>query len=109
MLLNDFTIMIFLLFAFLFYFSVCFIFLNNVIYQKIFFCDSEKSASPPLASGHISGHNSPSTFMSYVPYKFDPLFIEDPLAPGNNVGRNCFRVLQVEIVILFLNMNYAEN
>ena len=26
-----------------------------------------------------------------VPYRFDPLFIEDPLALGNNVGRNCFR------------------
>ena len=35
-------------------------------------------------------------FLSYVPYKFDPLFIEDPLNPGNNVGRNCFRVLQVQ-------------
>ena len=27
---------------------------------------------------------------------FDPLFVEDPLAPGNNVGRNCFRILQVQ-------------
>ena len=30
-----------------------------------------------------------------MPYKFDPLFVEDPLVPGNNVGRNCFRVLQI--------------
>lgn len=30
-----------------------------------------------------------------VPFQFDPLFIEDPLTPGNNVGRNCFRVFQV--------------
>ena len=34
--------------------------------------------------------------MSYVPFKFDPLFVEDPLAPVNNVGRNCFRVYQVQ-------------
>ena len=34
--------------------------------------------------------------LSYVPYKFDPLFVEDPLNLGNNVGRNCFRVLQVQ-------------
>jgi hypothetical protein len=26
---------------------------------------------------------------------YDPLFIEDPLAPANNVGRNCFRIYQV--------------
>ena len=32
-----------------------------------------------------------------VPFKFDPLFIEDPLSPGNNVGRNCFRIFQVSL------------
>jgi len=31
-----------------------------------------------------------------VPYKFDPLFIEDPLCTGNNVGRNCFRIFQIQ-------------
>ena len=30
------------------------------------------------------------------PYTFDPLFIEDPLAEGNNVGRNAFRIFQVQ-------------
>ncbi len=25
----------------------------------------------------------------------DPFYIEDPLRPANNVGRNCFRVFQV--------------
>ncbi|TMW65868.1 hypothetical protein Poli38472_003633 [Pythium oligandrum] len=29
------------------------------------------------------------------PHKFDPLYIEDPLWPSNNVGRNCFRILQI--------------
>lgn len=33
---------------------------------------------------------------SNVPFKFDPLFIEDPLTPENNVGRNCFRIYQVQ-------------
>jgi DNA polymerase sigma len=35
-------------------------------------------------------------FSSFKPYKFDPLFIEDPLAFENNVGRNCFRIHQVQ-------------
>jgi len=26
----------------------------------------------------------------------DPLFIEDPFQPDNNIGRNCFRVLQIQ-------------
>eukprot|EP00978_Attheya_sp_CCMP212_P015392 scaffold39755_cov52-Attheya_sp.AAC.3 len=30
------------------------------------------------------------------PYTFDPLFIEDPLSAGNNVGRNAFRIFQVQ-------------
>jgi hypothetical protein len=33
-----------------------------------------------------------------IPFQFDPLFIEDPLTPGNNVGRNCFRIFQVQKV-----------
>ena len=28
----------------------------------------------------------------FDPHKFDPLHIEDPLLPTNNVGRNCFRI-----------------
>jgi DNA polymerase sigma len=39
---------------------------------------------------------SSSFASSFKPYKFDPLFIEDPLAFENNVGRNCFRVHQVQ-------------
>ena len=30
------------------------------------------------------------------PHKFDPLLIEDPLQPGNNVGRNVFRIHQIQ-------------
>lgn len=28
--------------------------------------------------------------------RFDPLFIEDPMNLSNNVGRNCFRVYQIQ-------------
>ncbi|RHY32663.1 hypothetical protein DYB32_002362 [Aphanomyces invadans] len=31
----------------------------------------------------------------YDPHKFDPIYIQDPLRPGNNVGRNCFRIMQL--------------
>ena len=31
------------------------------------------------------------------PYTFDPLFVEDPLSPSNNVGRNAFRIHQVKV------------
>ena len=30
------------------------------------------------------------------PFTFDPLFVEDPLSPSNNVGRNAFRINQVQ-------------
>jgi DNA polymerase sigma len=32
----------------------------------------------------------------HLPYKFDPLYIEDPMCPSNNVGRNCFRIFQIQ-------------
>jgi hypothetical protein len=42
---------------------------------------------PPLDQGAVD-HG--------MPYTFDPLFVEDPLSPGNNVGRNAFRIFQVQ-------------
>jgi len=29
-------------------------------------------------------------------HRFDPLWVEDPLNPANNVGRNCFRIRQIQ-------------
>ncbi|CAE8701075.1 unnamed protein product, partial [Polarella glacialis] len=29
-------------------------------------------------------------------HRFDPLWVEDPLNPTNNVGRNCFRIRQIQ-------------
>jgi hypothetical protein len=37
----------------------------------------------------------PDSLAPHDPHKFDPLFIEDPLHPSNNVGRNCFRITQI--------------
>jgi len=31
-----------------------------------------------------------------MPCTFDSLFVEDPLSEGNNVGRNAFRIVQVQ-------------
>jgi len=31
-----------------------------------------------------------------IQYTFDPVWVEDPLSEGNNVGRNAFRFLQVQ-------------
>lgn len=57
----------------------------------------------PRAFSGLSGLsvNEPQRYpnmsaMAFIPFKFDPLFIEDPLTAGNNVGRNCFRILQVQ-------------
>lgn len=33
---------------------------------------------------------------SSIPFTFDPLFVEDPISLGNNVGRNSFRINQVQ-------------
>jgi hypothetical protein len=40
-------------------------------------------------------HNAPS-FDHVRPFTFDPLFVEDPLSSSNNVGRNAFRINQVQ-------------
>jgi hypothetical protein len=53
---------------------------------------------------HVSHHTDQSTVVPSAgvafdhgrPYTFDPLFVEDPLSPGNNVGRNAFRIFQVQ-------------
>jgi hypothetical protein len=38
----------------------------------------------------------PNALDNRMPYTFDPLFVEDPLSSGNNVGRNAFRIVQVQ-------------
>jgi hypothetical protein len=50
--------------------------------------DRRKPAYDKSTAAHFeSGH---------VPYKFDLLYIEDPMCPTNNVGRNCFRIFQIQ-------------
>lgn len=47
-------------------------------------------ASPPVTSA-LYTQDIPGR-----PTYYDPLFVEDPLTPANNVGRNCFRFPQVK-------------
>ena len=48
-------------------------------------------------SGNIDMVNHPGEPLEENPpmNRFDPIFIEDPLRKGNNVGRNCFRIAQI--------------
>ena len=54
------------------------------------------------ACGHSGGRSSTSRTLhtSRTPsaprHWFDPLYIEDPLRPSNNVGRNCFRIYAIQ-------------
>jgi len=47
----------------------------------------------PSAQAPIEG---PLDHSSNMPFTFDPLFVDDPLSSGNNVGRNAFRIFQVQ-------------
>lgn len=40
-------------------------------------------------------HTTHVVDLAHDPHKFDPVFIEDPLRPSNNVGRNLFRIMQI--------------
>lgn len=41
-------------------------------------------------------HENPNLVHSGRPFTFDPLFVEDPMSTGNNVGRNAFRIHQIK-------------
>jgi Nucleotidyltransferase domain len=50
-------------------------------------------ASPRFPAPAISENTDLAARKSYT---FDPLWVEDPLSAGNNVGRNAFRIFQVQ-------------
>ncbi|KAL3924577.1 MAG: hypothetical protein SGILL_000962 [Bacillariaceae sp.] len=51
----------------------------------------------PTAASRQTQHVDLSSTVGQVrPFTFDPLFVEDPLSPSNNVGRNAFRINQVQ-------------
>ena len=67
--------------------------------------------SLPLPPRFLNGDPSPRRFAPHNvshseqtnnalghgrPFSFDPLFVEDPLSSSNNVGRNAFRIFQVQ-------------
>lgn len=61
------------------------------------------TAQHPIAGGNMtllshsfSGSSNNSPQQPPLFYKFDPFFVEDPLSRGNNIGRNCFRIYQVQ-------------
>jgi hypothetical protein len=78
--------------------------------------DTTRSALPPSYTRSKSMHHALSTGFDDMnavypsptivpvgaaqqsrPFTFDPLFVEDPLHPSNNVGRNAFRIFQVKV------------
>jgi DNA polymerase sigma len=66
---------------------------SSATYLQMASTSSTPTQAPPHQMLHASfGHPR----VPFVPFKFDPLFIEDPLERRNNVGRNCFRVFQVQ-------------
>lgn len=46
--------------------------------------------------GFQSTHTNISQKQQFPSGKFDPIWVEDPLNPLNNVGRNAFRIFQVQ-------------
>ena len=48
-------------------------------------------------AAHVDvGGGWPPEMASAANYSFDPLYVEDPLRPSNNVGRNCFRIYAIQ-------------
>lgn len=63
---------------------------------KHFAAEDGTAAELKVPGGVLSPPNFDSNHPDHgMPYTFDPLFVEDPLAIGNNVGRNTFRIFQV--------------
>jgi DNA polymerase sigma len=52
--------------------------------------------SHPKVIDHPNNNNTNPSFDNVRPFTFDPLFVEDPLSSSNNVGRNAFRINQVQ-------------
>jgi DNA polymerase sigma len=60
---------------------------------------------------HHAHHHHMSFVSRRVPFHYDPLLIEDPLFHGNNVGRNCFRITQVQHAFsdALLALNFGQS
>jgi hypothetical protein len=87
---------------------------NSLLYRRNSFSDQGRAASASGRSSTFSRsptyhppppfhptpvpvvHMEQNSFDNGMPYTFDPLFVEDPLSEGNNVGRNAFRIFQVQ-------------
>ncbi|KAL3779984.1 hypothetical protein HJC23_007083 [Cyclotella cryptica] len=62
--------------------------------SRQFSFQSQYHAHPPQSQ--VNSLDQSRTYQSGKPYTFDPIWVEDPLNPGNNVGRNAFRIFQVQ-------------
>ncbi|KAF0699661.1 Aste57867_9783 [Aphanomyces stellatus] len=82
---------------------------HNVHMEHVQFENLNLSSPGSRRRDHWSA--APPTFKptDYDPHKFDPIYIEDPLRPGNNVGRNCFRIMQLRraLVTAWATLNDA--
>mmetsp|Transcript_11536 Transcript_11536/g.21399 ORF Transcript_11536/g.21399 Transcript_11536/m.21399 type:complete len:803 (-) Transcript_11536:190-2598(-) len=59
--------------------------------------ENYKNFRYPIASTDNAGYENFGSYESTQDsHRFDPLFIDDPLLPGNNVGRNCFRFSSIQ-------------
>jgi len=69
---------------------------NNLSHHNVH--HQQPSSSASLKSAHARKNYRPpyAALTTTPPYTFDPLFVEDPLNSGNNVGRNAFRIFQVK-------------
>ncbi|OQR88873.1 hypothetical protein THRCLA_10051 [Thraustotheca clavata] len=68
---------------------------HNVQMEHVQF-ENMNLSSPGSRRQHLHRDNwSHLPPYDYDPHKFDPVYIEDPLRPANNVGRNCFRIMQI--------------
>jgi len=52
----------------------------------------------PMPEFLAKGWGHPRCSTNGEMHKFDPMFIEDPLDPTNNIARNCFRIRQIQKV-----------
>ena len=65
-------------------------------FQPLHRQSSFQNAFQPHMPQHPAQHlDQPRSLHSGKPCTFDPIWVEDPLNPGNNVGRNAFRIFQV--------------
>jgi DNA polymerase sigma len=65
-------------------------------YQQVESQQNDAEHRSDLSRRKILNDKSVFTTTAQSTFGFDPLYVEDPISPGNNVGRNSFRINQVQ-------------